>query len=148
MTAKELAQACELAFNSVEQLSKEAKEREKGIKTMIVKKHTPVKWVSHGCTVTTETVWKDGNKSGDEWVAQTYQEDSDAVPSDEQIANADLIVKAVNNHEDLIQALRECITEEGSAGMQEGLGRMKRRLLAINEIAKSAIAKAQPEGRS
>lgn len=40
----------------------------------------------------------------------------------------------------LLAALKDCITEYGASGMQEGLGRMKRRLLAINDIAREAIA--------
>ncbi len=44
---------------------------------------------------------------------------------------------------DLLAALKECITEDGSAGMQEGLGRMKRRIQAINSICREAIAKAE-----
>lgn len=58
-----------------------------------------------------------------------------------QEADADLIVKAVNSHEELVAALKECITEEGAPGLQEGLGRMRRRLLSINEIARSVLKK-------
>lgn len=52
-------------------------------------------------------------------------------------ANAHLIALAP----ELEEALRECITEPGSAGMQDGLGRMRRRLLAINDTARAVLAK-------
>lgn len=38
------------------------------------------------------------------------------------------------------RALKECITEENAAGFQQGLGRQRRRLLAINDIARAALA--------
>lgn len=57
-------------------------------------------------------------------------------------ANCIFITRAVNSHDALLAALRECVTEEGAAGLQEGLGRMKRRILAINDIARAAIAQA------
>lgn len=43
----------------------------------------------------------------------------------------------------LVQALQDCITKEGDNGMKEGLGRQKRRLLAINIIAGNALAKVK-----
>jgi hypothetical protein len=57
----------------------------------------------------------------------------------EREANTDLIAAAP----ELLAALRDCITEPESAGMQNGLGRMKRRLEAVNTIARAAIAKAE-----
>lgn len=57
-------------------------------------------------------------------------------------ANAAFIVRSCNCHEELLQALQECITEDGAAAWQsaENAGR---RLEAISNIARKAIAKAQ-----
>lgn len=43
---------------------------------------------------------------------------------------------------ELLEALRECVTDDNASGMQPGLGRQVRRLKAINDIARAAIAKA------
>jgi hypothetical protein len=42
---------------------------------------------------------------------------------------------------DLAAALKECITDEDAPGMQPGLGRQRRRFLAINRIAAVALEK-------
>lgn len=65
-----------------------------------------------------------------------------SVFQDQRRDNAEFICQAVNSHDALLAALRECVTEEGATGLQEGLGRMKRRILAINDIARAAIAQA------
>ncbi len=57
---------------------------------------------------------------------------------DQRLANARAIAALPN----LIEALRECITDENAAGMQQGLGRQKRRLQAISAIAHEALEKA------
>lgn len=59
--------------------------------------------------------------------------------SDNTKANARLIAAAP----ELLEALRECITDDNANGMQPGLGPQVRRLKAINEIARAAIAKAE-----
>lgn len=61
--------------------------------------------------------------------------------SDEGEANARLIAAAP----ELLEALQECITSEGAAcfgDMQDHPERMQRRLYAIADIARAAIAKA------
>lgn len=73
------------------------------------------------------------------WTCNTLNETDEEVITEEDKANAQLIATAP----DLLEALKECITDDGASAMKEGLGRSRRRLLAINEIAKAAIAKAE-----
>lgn len=42
-----------------------------------------------------------------------------------------------------IEVLRQCITEDGALGMQDGLGRQKRRLQAINAMVRGFLADAR-----
>jgi hypothetical protein len=51
--------------------------------------------------------------------------------------------KAILQVPELLKALGDCITEDGASGLKEGLGRMKRRILAINQIARDALAKTK-----
>lgn len=60
----------------------------------------------------------------------------------EQEANARLIAAAP----ELLEALQECITENGAlAFASEDFYKAKQRLMAINNIARAAIAKAEGE---
>lgn len=61
--------------------------------------------------------------------------------------NGPFIARACNSHADLLEALRECITDHGSHAWRSGdSGSLCRRLDAISELARAAIAKT--EGRS
>lgn len=61
-------------------------------------------------------------------------------------ANAALIVKAVNNHDALVAALEECLTDEGSNAMVRGdILVFMRRINAINKIVQTALANAKGE---
>lgn len=53
------------------------------------------------------------------------------------------IVRCVNSHDELLAALKECVTEDGSYAFGNGVDGMIRRLRAINETARDAIAKAK-----
>ena len=48
--------------------------------------------------------------------------------------------KLLDEIETLRAALAECVTDENASGWQEGLGRQRRRLKAINDIAQKALA--------
>jgi len=64
--------------------------------------------------------------------------------STEEAANARLIAAAP----DLLAALKECITDDGARCLAYGADTptLRRRLAAINSVARSALAKAQGEG--
>lgn len=57
-------------------------------------------------------------------------------------ANAAYIVRAVNAHEALLEALEQCLTLDGATAERSHTMALKR-LQAINEIATAAIAKAK-----
>lgn len=65
------------------------------------------------------------------------------------------VANVILERDRLREALRQCITEDHAPGMQEGLGRRKRRLEAINTIARDALGmtcklcgQPKPEGQS
>jgi hypothetical protein len=70
-------------------------------------KHTPGPWEAHGCTIYTSDRWLDGTNYGAQRIAQSYRDDSDAMPSTEEYANAVLIAAAP----DLLAALKQCYSD-------------------------------------
>ena len=54
------------------------------------------------------------------------------------------IVRCVNVHDELVAALKECITEDPGAACYN-TGRKTRRLQAISDIARAALARAKGE---
>lgn len=133
MTPKELAQACELAFNSVEQLTKEAKEREKGIKTMSEKKHTPGPWKVDNSGV--RVVKQASNGSGDlicDTASTVFVEAEQGFHAVGNRANARLIAAAPS----LLEAAQRVVDSWESGDLAE----------AVRELD-AAIQEAQPEGR-
>lgn len=58
--------------------------------------------------------------------------------------NIAFIVKACNCHEELVNALRDCVTKPGALAYANHVYAL-RRLKAINEIVQTAIAKAAQE---
>lgn len=64
---------------------------------------------------------------------------ANAIPLDRDVIPR--IVQAVNSFDDLLAALAECVTDDpGSACFNTG--KKTRRLMAISDIARAAIAKA------
>ena len=62
---------------------------------------------------------------------------------EERWANAEFVVLACNAHDDLLETLRECITEDGACCLaRDRKDYMIRRLAYITDIASAAIAKA------
>lgn len=49
-------------------------------------------------------------ESGDTLVAAVYGGVSTGAPSDELLANGEFIVRAVNSHDALVEALKRCVT--------------------------------------
>ena len=61
-------------------------------------------------------------------------------------ANADFIVLACNSHAALVEALEECITEDGACCLAHNdKATMKQRLSHITEIARNALKAAKGE---
>lgn len=95
--------------------------------------HTPGPWESIGARICTE-----GNDRERRVIAR--MEPFDLNKMAERDANARLIAAAP----DLLDALRECVTDEGAYSMtRDDLATLKMRIAAINATAKIAIAKAE-----
>jgi hypothetical protein len=56
------------------------------------------------------------------------------------LSMAEYVDKLRQERDTARRALEECVTEDGAPGLQQGLGRQRRRLLAINAIARAALA--------
>jgi hypothetical protein len=98
--------------------------------------HTPGPWESHGCAIYTEETWQEGKRAGGALVGSTFYDrsdpDSDAIPSDEQIANARLIAAAP----EMLEAL-EALAEYWQHGTPVHPGAL------VAREAQAAIAKAK-----
>lgn len=95
-------------------------------------KHTPGPWrwdQGWGAIVAGD----DGRGGCEELVTPVWREQD----TPERLANAALIAAAP----DLLEALRECITDDGACCMNTG--QRDRRLKAIDAIARAAIARAE-----
>lgn len=67
--------------------------------------HTPTPWIQSACTVHQADNWKDGENLGGKEIAHVYDILSDDLPTDENEANAAFIVRAVNSHAALVEAV-------------------------------------------
>jgi hypothetical protein len=59
---------------------------------------------------------------------------------------ADAIVRISAERDELVEALRECITEDGAACLKQSpcsATNLRRRIAAINEIARAILAKIE-----
>lgn len=93
-------------------------------------KHTSAEWENHGCNIYTSPNWKDGNDHGSKFVATTFEDREDKMPTDEEIQRAKLIAACP----DLLEALQNIIL---SANANDGDSLAN----AIND-ARSAITKS------
>lgn len=68
--------------------------------------HTPTPWEQHGCAVYQADKWEDGVNNGGRLIANTfpYETEPTIYPNDQDEANAQLIVRAVNSHAALVEA--------------------------------------------
>lgn len=73
--------------------------------------HTPTPWEQHGCAVYQADKWEDGVNNGGRLIANTfpYETEPTIYPNDQDEANAQLIVRAVNCHAALVEALEGCL---------------------------------------
>ena len=95
-------------------------------------KHTPGPWFAHHRQISSLT-------STHGCTIANCNSAARGISDDEAEANSILIALAP----EMLEALRECITEDDAPGMQPGLGRQRRRLHAINDIARAALAKLE-----
>ena len=107
-------------------------------------------WEAHGCAFYTADNWQDGNNLGRQRIGATFDPELDSFPSDEQLALCDQIVSDHNRAPALLaenrrlrEALRECISEPGCAGLIHPKQYAVRRLLAITDIARAALAESE-----
>jgi hypothetical protein len=93
-------------------------------------KHTPGPWINQGSRVV--------DLPGRQYAATICTLGTSTEIAD-PLANAQLIAAAP----DLLEALQECITEEGAACLaRDDAYQMRKRLYTINTLARVAIAKA------
>lgn len=99
-------------------------------------KHTPGPWAFE---------WENDTGPEDDYYRQWWEING---PDGEKIAEVDLLKDArlIAAAPCLIEALRECITGDGAACLQNGsVVALFRRLQTINAIARTALAKARGE---
>lgn len=68
--------------------------------------HTPLPWKAHGCAVYQADDWREGKNLGGQKIVGL---EDDAYPTNQNIANAELIVRAVNSHQALCDALKAVV---------------------------------------
>lgn len=83
-----------------------------------------------GATITTDVIEAQGFGRIGEWYDY----------SNEPAGNFLLILRAVNNHRALVEALKECITDTGALGYSQPNKYARVRLATISQTAKSALA--------
>lgn len=93
-------------------------------------KHTPGPWYTGTGIDDSDKVYQNGSGVAVMSGAKRYQAERDA--------NAKLIAAAP----DLLEALEMCITDHGAIGYRDGSPASRRRMDAITELARAAIAKA------
>lgn len=97
--------------------------------------HTPAPWRVEGLGIYSGSPDHKGNYTKDTQVFPFYNEDGASDTGKRHEADKRLIEAAP----ELLEALRECITDDGAACMNTG--QKTRRLQAINKIALEAIGK-------
>lgn len=89
--------------------------------------HTPLPWQSAGCGIYQSDQWQDGIQNGGRLIGTTYAAENDPndnqVPSDQDLANAALIVRAVNSHAALVEALKDIGLQCCQTRLAAGIGR-------------------------
>lgn len=71
---------------------------------------TDLPWIAYGCSIYSAKVWSEGIMTGDRFIARTAPLD-ESMPENEDLDNAALIARAVNNHADLLAALKAVADE-------------------------------------
>ncbi len=127
---------------------------------MSTQKHTPEPWHVSAPRAGTAHGWEVRTYSGEKLAGVKLtnlvcQMSHHPRKQEEAHANAARIVACVNACEGInpeavpkmLEALRECITDAGAHSINKGtISDLGRRLAAINEIARAAIAAATKEG--
>lgn len=105
--------------------------------------HTPTPWKTNGYEGSLAKAVH--SIDGKVLICAVEQPLLSSIQPDSQTAhdNAEFIVRAANAYDDLLEALKECVTANGAyAYASEDFYKAKQRLMAITNIAKAAIDKA------